>query len=78
MIFGYARISTSSQNLDLQVDALLKAGVDIKNIYIDKVSGIKSQRKNLSKLMEHLREGDTLVVWKLDKITFLLTKSLKF
>ncbi|GAA0725733.1 recombinase family protein [Aquimarina litoralis] len=68
MIFGYARVSTEEQSLDLQLDALLKDGVSEKNIYTDKVSGIKSERKNLSKLLKHLREGDTLVVWKLDRL----------
>lgn len=68
MIFGYARVSTEEQSIDLQMDALLKEGILEKNIYIDKVSGIKSERKNLSKLLDFLREGDTLVVWKLDRL----------
>ena len=68
MIFGYARVSTEEQSIHLQVDALLKEGITEKNIYIDKVSGIKSERKNLNKLLDQLREGDTLVVWKLDRL----------
>ncbi len=68
MIFGYARVSTEEQSLDLQLDALLKEGVQERNIYTDKVSGIKAERKNLSKLLDHLWEGDTLVVWKLDRL----------
>ena len=68
MVFGYVRVSTEEQSINLQIDALLKEGIPEKNIYIDKVSGIKSERKNLSKLLEYLREGDTLVVWKLDRL----------
>ena len=68
MIFGYARVSTSEQNLDLQLDAFLKEGIDKKNIYTDKVSSSKEERKSLSKLLEYAREGDTIVVWKLDRL----------
>lgn len=68
MVFGYIRVSTEEQSIHLQMDALLKEGISEKNIYIDKISGIKSERKSLSKLLEHLREGDTLVVWKLDRL----------
>lgn len=68
MVFGYARVSTEEQSINLQMDALLKEGILEKNIYFDKVSGIKSERKDLSKLLEHLREGDTIVVWKLDRL----------
>ncbi len=68
MIFGYARVSTNEQNLDLQIDAFLKEGIKDKNIYADKVSSIKEERKNLSKLLDYVREGDTIVVWKLDRL----------
>lgn len=51
MLFGYARISTSSQRFDLQIDALLKAGVKEKNIYKDVSSGSKANRKNLDLLL---------------------------
>ena len=68
MVFGYARVSTEEQSINLQLDALLKAGVDEKNIYVDKVSGVRSERKNLSRLLKKMREGDTLVVWKLDRL----------
>ena len=47
MMFGYARVSTKSQKHDLQVDALLKEGIDFKNIYADISSGAKSERKGL-------------------------------
>lgn len=68
MVFGYARVSTSEQNFDLQIDAFLKEGIDVKNIYSDKVSSTKEDRKSLSKLMKYVREGDTIVVWKLDRL----------
>ncbi len=68
MIFGYARVSTQEQNLDLQLDALLKEGIPQKNIYTDKVSSTKEDRKNLIKLLNYVREGDTIVVWKLDRL----------
>ncbi len=61
MLFGYARISTSSQNFNLQVDVLLKAGVPEKNIYKDISSGAKANRKSLDLLVSKLREGDTVV-----------------
>lgn len=62
MLFGYARVSTSSQNLDLQIDALLKAGVKEKNIFKDVSSGAKANRKSLDQLLEKLREDDVVVV----------------
>ncbi|CAG2532044.1 N terminal domain, partial [Maribacter dokdonensis] len=68
MVFGYARVSTAEQNLDLQLDAFLKEGIDEKNIYTDKVSSSQEERKSLSKLLEYAREGDTIVVWKLDRL----------
>jgi DNA invertase Pin-like site-specific DNA recombinase len=68
MVFGYARVSTSDQNLDLQIDAFLKEGIDVKNIFKDKVSSSKEDRKSLSKLLEYVRDGDTIVVWKLDRL----------
>lgn len=66
MFIGYARVSATDQNLDLQRDALGKAGCD--KIFEDKVSGTRSDRPGLIKAMEMLREGDTLVVWKLDRL----------
>ena len=61
MTFGYTRISTKEQNLDLQLNALLKYGVEEKNIVKDVVSGASSERKKLEQLIEKLRSGDTLV-----------------
>ena len=66
MLFGYARISTADQTLDLQLDALEKAGCE--RIFTDKVSGTKAERKGLTEALSHLREGDTLVVWRLDRL----------
>lgn len=68
MVFGYARVSTAEQSLDLQLDALLKEGITHKNIYTDKVSSTKEERKSLAKLLKYVREGDTIVVWKLDRL----------
>ena len=66
MLIGYARVSTQDQNLDLQIDALIKAGC--KKVLDDKVSGSRAERPGLAKALEMLREGDTLVVWKLDRL----------
>lgn len=66
MIFGYARVSKFEQNLDLQTDALKNNGVE--KIYSDKVSGIKSEKPELNKLLNFLRKGDVLTVWRLDRV----------
>ena len=66
MKIGYARVSTHEQNLDLQIDALKKAGC--KKIYEDRVSGIKASRPELDKMLEQLREGDVIIIWKLDRL----------
>jgi DNA invertase Pin-like site-specific DNA recombinase len=66
MLVGYARISTQDQNLDLQRDALLKAGC--QKFFEDNVSGTRADRPGLTQALEMLREGDTLVVWKLDRL----------
>ena len=63
---GYARISTQEQNLDLQRDALKKAGCN--RIITDKANGSVADRPGLIKLKDTLREGDTLVVWRLDRL----------
>src|SRR3954454_5356303 len=66
MLIGYARVSTADQNLDLQRDALQKAGCE--EIYTDTVSGTKARRPGLEDALSHLRPGDTLVVWRLDRL----------
>jgi DNA invertase Pin-like site-specific DNA recombinase len=70
MILGYARVSKAdgSQVLDLQHDALKKAGVKAANIYDDRASGAKEDRPGLAACMKALRKGDVLVVWKLDRL----------
>jgi DNA invertase Pin-like site-specific DNA recombinase len=68
MLIGYARVSTDEQHLDLQRDALLKAGVAAKDLYTDKVTGVKSERPGLQTALSHLREGDTFIVWRLDRL----------
>src|SRR3954453_7292068 len=66
MLIGYARVSTDDQNLDLQRDALNKAGCE--QIFTDTVSGTKARRPGLEDALSHLRAGDTLVVWRLDRL----------
>lgn len=66
MRIGYARVSSDDQNLDLQRDALERA--DCERIYAEKESGGKTDRPELLRLMEALRRGDTLVVWRLDRL----------
>ena len=71
MKIGYARVSTQDQELGLQLDALEQAGCE--KIYQEKVSGAAKARPQLEALLEHLRKGDVVVVWKLDR----LARSLK-
>ena len=66
MLIGYARVSTTDQNLDLQIDALTKVGCE--KIFDDKISGTRADRPGLARAMELLRKDDTLVVWKLDRL----------
>jgi len=66
MLVGYARVSTFDQNLDLQKDALSNAGCE--KVFLDQVSGVASERPGMEKAFEYLREGDTLVVWRLDRL----------
>ncbi len=66
MLIGYARVSTHYQNLDLQQDALKKAGCE--KIFVDEVSGAGAARPGLQQAMDQLREGDVLVVWRLDRL----------
>ena len=67
-LMGYARVSTIEQRLDLQRDALVRAGVSPCDIYVEQVSGASKRRPSLDRLMKALRPGDTLVVWRLDRL----------
>src|SRR6267142_4410866 len=65
-VIGYARVSTTDQNPQLQLDALLEAGA--KRVFTDYVSGATASRPHLDACLDHLREGDMLTVWKLDRL----------
>src|SRR5439155_27185027 len=66
MLIGYARVSTQDQTLNLQKDALEKLGCN--KIFTDTASGAKAERTGLNEALEYVREGDTLVVWRLDRL----------
>lgn len=66
MLVGYARVSTDDQNLELQLDALEEAGC--KEIFKDHQGGAKAVRPGLDKALEYVRDGDTLVIWRLDRL----------
>ena len=68
MEFGYARVSTEDQRLDLQIDALTKAGIHPDNIFQEKISGVRAKRPQWDLCRRMLRKGDTLVVWRLDRM----------
>jgi DNA invertase Pin-like site-specific DNA recombinase len=67
MLIGYARVSSKEQNLDLQTDALRKAGCE--RIFTDEISGLKKNRPGLDEALRQLRDNeDTFIVWKLDRL----------
>lgn len=66
MLVGYARVSTHEQNLALQTDALKQAGC--RRVFHDKVSGAGSERSGLKAALDYVRKGDTLLVWRLDRL----------
>lgn len=70
MLVGYVRVSSDSdrQNTDLQRDALLAAGVDVRHLFEDRASGAKDDRPGLAKTLAFVQPGDVLVVWKLDRL----------
>ncbi|MDQ6838573.1 MAG: recombinase family protein [Actinomycetota bacterium] len=68
MEFAYARVSTTHQDLERQLDALAKAGITRKRIYSDKKSGVTTERTGLIDVLDRLREGDVLVVYTLDRL----------
>jgi DNA invertase Pin-like site-specific DNA recombinase len=66
MLIGYARVSTEDQHLDLQRDALMRAGCE--RLYEDKQSGVRADRPGLASALDAARAGDTLVIWRLDRL----------
>jgi DNA invertase Pin-like site-specific DNA recombinase len=70
MLVGYMRVSSDNdrQSTDLQRDALLAAGVDPRQLFEDKASGARDTRPGLQQALDHVRSGDCLVVWKLDRL----------
>lgn len=66
MLIGYARVSTKDQNLELQHQALIHAGCE--KVFDDRISGTRAERPGLASALAMLREGDILVVWKLDRL----------
>jgi DNA invertase Pin-like site-specific DNA recombinase len=67
-LIGYGRVSSNGQELQLQLDALRKAGCSKKDIFTDKASGAKSARPGLDECLRQLKQGDTLLVWRLDRL----------
>lgn len=68
MKIGYARVSTKDQNLDLQLDALRKVGCTDTYIYKEHIMSTTRERPQLKKMLEQIREGDVVVIWKLDRL----------
>jgi DNA invertase Pin-like site-specific DNA recombinase len=68
MLIGYARINSKEQNHYNQLDALIHAGIDIRNIYLDKTDGAKSDGEKLRKMLEDLQEGDFVIITELTKL----------
>ena len=66
MRVGYARVSTQEQTLDSQTDALESAKCE--RVFTDKVSGVKANKPEFERMMSYLRKGDTIVIWKLDRL----------
>ena len=69
-LLGYTRVSTSSQDAQLQLDALVAAGVQKRDVFADVTSGSKAaiERPGMKKLLEYAEEGDTVVVWRVDRL----------
>lgn len=69
MLVGYARVSTENQNLDRQIDILLENGVDLRNIYQEKITGTKIDREQLNKMIDELQQGDTVIIADLTRVS---------
>lgn len=67
-LVGYARVSTDDQDLSLQIDSLTGLGIDQDDIFTEKISGAKTDRPQLDACLARLQQGDTLVVWRLDRL----------
>jgi serine recombinase len=67
-LIGYARVSTVDQDPRMQIDALIKAGVEPDDIYQEKASGATGKRPQFQAMMKDVREGDVVIVWKLDRL----------
>lgn len=67
-LVGYARVSTKDQDLSSQINELKKAGCKSKYIFTDKITGVRSKRPGLDNCLETLESGDTLVVWRIDRL----------
>ena len=76
MLVGYARVSTREQNQALQLDALRAAGCE--RVYTEKASGAQRERPELKAALDYAREGDTLVVWKMDRLGRTVLQSVQF
>lgn len=72
MLVGYARVSTLDQNPEMQIDTLTEAGCE--KIFIEKLSGAKDDRPQLKAALEYIRNGDTLVIWKLSRLARSITQ----
>lgn len=66
--FGYCRVSSASQNLDRQIEALREQGIEDRHIFCDKVSGVREHKPGFEEMMTHLREGDTVLVLSFDRL----------
>ncbi|RUR38049.1 recombinase family protein [Clostridium perfringens] len=69
MLIGYARVSTEEQNLDRQIDMLVKYGVDKRNIYKEKITGTKADREQLNNMLNDLQENDIVVIVDLTRVS---------
>ena len=69
-LLGYTRVSTANQDAQLQLDALVMAGVQKRDVFADVTSGSKTaiERRGMKKLLEHAEPGDTVVVWRVDRL----------